>query len=294
MTRHGHLQGHSPGGKQGREHGQGEDGGPAALLDLDAEVLDAYLSRVTAWVGELAPSHVSSVLDLGAGTGTGSIALAGRFPGAQVTAIDNSAEMLGRVRGAAGRRGLTGRIETVQSDLDAGWPELRPMDVAWAASSMHHFADPDRVLRGVFGALRPGGLFVVIEMDDLPRFLPRDIGFGRPGFETRVHEAMTRAGANPHPNWQPFLARAGFDPIEVGRFSIDTDPAPPRTSEYAEMLMRRCREGVGDQLDTEDSATLDRLLDGDDPAGLAQRTDLTISGSRTAWAARRGWVARRG
>lgn len=259
----------------------------AAMLDLDAEVLGTYLAQVTARVGELAPNPTTSILDLGAGTGTGSIALARQFPAAHVVAIDSSPDMLGRVRSAADRHGLRERIGTLQADLDSGWPEVAPADIAWAVSSMHHFADPDRVLRDMFAALKPGGLAVIVEMDDLPRFLPGDIGFGLPGLEARLHEAMTAAGANPHPDWQPYLIHAGFGRVAVQRFSIDAEPAPPRTGEYAREFLLRCRDGVGDRLTTADRAALDRLLDAGDPAGLARRTDLTIAGSRTVWTARR-------
>jgi len=47
----------------------------AELLDLDAEVLHDYLSSVTGWVGGLAAGQPPRrILDLGCGTGTGSLA----------------------------------------------------------------------------------------------------------------------------------------------------------------------------------------------------------------------------
>jgi ubiquinone/menaquinone biosynthesis C-methylase UbiE len=67
----------------------------------------------------------------------------------------------------------------------------------WAASSLHEVADPDRVLSNVYAALHAGGLLVVVEMDDLPRFLPDDVGLGRPGLEARCHAALAQAGWPP-------------------------------------------------------------------------------------------------
>ena len=50
----------------------------AELLDLDAEVLHAYLTDVIGWVGELAGGPPRRILNLGTGTGTG----ASPWPGA--------------------------------------------------------------------------------------------------------------------------------------------------------------------------------------------------------------------
>lgn len=64
----------------------------AELLNLDAEVLHSYLSEVTGWIHELAADLPRCrILDLGSGTGTGALALARRFEGADVIAVDISA-----------------------------------------------------------------------------------------------------------------------------------------------------------------------------------------------------------
>jgi hypothetical protein len=157
----------------------------------------------------------------------------------------------------------------------------------WAASSLHEVADPDRVLSNVYAALHAGGLLVVVEMDDLPRLLPDDVGLGCPGLEARCHAALAQANWNSHPDWQPHLERAGFEIAAQRRFSIEVNPAPPSTGRYAQTYLRRIRSALDGRLATDDLATLDRLLAGDDPGGLLHRRDLTIRGNRTAWAARR-------
>src|SRR5271166_5039612 len=131
----------------------------AELLDLDAEVLHAYLSEVTAWIHERAAQRPPGrILDLGSGTGTGAVALLQRFEGADVIAVDRSAPLLARLSDKARCLGVAGRIQTVQADLDAAWPSIGPVDLVWASSSLHHMADPDRVLTEVFAVLSPGGL----------------------------------------------------------------------------------------------------------------------------------------
>ncbi|MGW0803432.1 class I SAM-dependent methyltransferase [Nonomuraea sp. NPDC002799] len=259
----------------------------ADKLDLDAKVLGAYLDEMTGWVRQHAPGSPRKVVDVGAGTGTGSLALARRFTTAEIVAIDRSAVLLDRLRAAVRGQGLDDRLRVVPADLDVAWPAVDAVDVAWAASSLHHVADPDRVLRDIRAALNPGGLLVVIEMDALPRFLPDDIGLGRPGLEARCHEAAARAGWNAHPDWRPHLERAGFEPAEQRRFAIDASPAPPSTGHYAHSVLNGFRSGIAEHLADDDLATLDRLLTGDHPDALLNRPDLTVRGSRTAWAARR-------
>ncbi|MEU8509305.1 hypothetical protein AB0C40_32355 [Streptomyces brevispora] len=74
-----------------RPNHTGADAGTTAtaeILELDAEVLRTYLSELTAWLGELSDREPGHIVDLGSGTGTGAIALARRFPRAEVSAVD--------------------------------------------------------------------------------------------------------------------------------------------------------------------------------------------------------------
>ncbi|MGI8577884.1 MAG: class I SAM-dependent methyltransferase [Nocardioidaceae bacterium] len=196
MAQHSH---HHLGGGQPNH----DEAGLVDLLDLDADVLGSCLDEVTEWVAQHAPQRPRTIVDVGAGTGTGSLALARRFPAAAVVAIDRSAVMLERLRAAARVQGVADLLRIVQADVDLGWPSVGAVDLAWAASSLHELADPDRVFGDVYAALNPGGLLVLIEMDTLPRFLPDDIGQGRPGLESRCHQALARANWNSHPNWRP-------------------------------------------------------------------------------------------
>jgi SAM-dependent methyltransferase len=263
------------------------------LLELDAEVLHDYLSSAIAWVASQAPDRPRrQIIDLGSGTGTAAIALAQRFPGAEVLAVDASAEMLARVQAKAMNLGLDGRIGTLQADLDGPWPATGPADVVWASMSLHHLADPDRALTEVFASARPGALMAIAEMKSLPRFLPDDIGLGRPGLEARCRAAAAELNAHrlPHlgADWRPRLAKAGFTAVAERTFSIDLDPPlPPATGRYAWLVLRRTREQLDGTLDAEDLATLDTLIETDGPGSVLHRQDLAIRGARTIWAGRR-------
>ncbi|QSB05635.1 class I SAM-dependent methyltransferase [Natronoglycomyces albus] len=259
----------------------------ADMLDLDAAVLKDHLEEVISWVASHAPSSPRTVVDLGAGTGTGTLALAQRFATADLVALDVSPTMLDRLRTAARSLGLTRRLRIVEADLDQAWPEVGGVDVVWAASSLHHLSDADRALRDVHAALAPGGLLAVIEMDSHPRFLPQDIGLGQPGLEERCRQAVAGRNWNAHPNWHSHLESAGFEVLQQRIFAYELRPAPPAAGLYAHTYFGRLRDAVADQLGEDDLRVLDALLAEDGPDSLLHRPDLRVRGSRTAWAARK-------
>jgi SAM-dependent methyltransferase len=265
----------------------------AELLDLDAEVLSPVLSELTGLIRGLAASlPVRRILDLGSGTGTGVFALLRRFEEADAIAVDASAPFLHRLEARARDLGLADRVRSIEADLDVAWPATGAVDLVWASASLHHFADPARILAEVFGALRPGGLLTVLEMGSFPRFLPGDLGIGRPGLEDRCHAALAEARAAEMPNlgadWGPLLLRAGFT-IEAERaLTVDLSPPLPASARrYAQLSLQRIRSRLDGRLSADDLATLDAIIDGAGSEGVLRRGDLTIRAERTAWVARR-------
>ncbi|MFI9644047.1 class I SAM-dependent methyltransferase [Micromonospora sp. NPDC051925] len=253
------------------------------LLDLDAEVLHEYFHDVIGWVGREATGQ-PRIVDLGAGSGTASIALARELPGSTVTAVDVSPEMLGHLRSRADALGLGDRIGTVEADLDQPWPDLGPVDVIWAAASMHHMAEPANALASAYGALRSGGLLVIAELDSFPRFLTGTMGEEA---ELRGHaEAAKRrheAGLHMHENWGDRMSQAGFASVTERHFDIDLrPPLPAATTRYAQVSLSRMCHGLEGRLASRDLATLEEAI-----AGLADREDLTVRTERTVWLARR-------
>jgi len=281
---------------QNHHHHPGTDVDEAALaelLDLDAVVLHSYLSEVTGRVHDLASGRpVRRILDLGCGTGNGALALVRRFPGADVIAVDQSAAFLARLRDKARDLGLDGRVHTVEADLDESWPALDPVDVAWSSMALHHLADPDRALKQVFGLLRPGGLLAVAEMYENLRFLPDDLGLGRPGLEARcraaLHERATALMPYLGADWGPLVAQAGFADVAEQAFEIGlTPPLPAAAGRYVQGNLRMFRSHVGELMAADDLAVLDTLIGDDGPASALHRQDLAIRGTKILWTARR-------
>ena len=256
--------------------------GLADLLDLDAEVLHAFHDEVMTAVASAAGAP-RRIADLGAGSGTGAFALARRFPDAEILAVDMSDDMLDHLLHRAGD--LRPRIRPVLADLDRGWPaDVTDLDLAWASASMHHVADPERVLTDVRAALRPGGVFAVVELASFPRFLPDEAGGGVVG---RAHDLVDRLRSHDLPtmgsDWGSRLAAAGFTVETARHFEIDlTDPLPPAAGRFARATFQRLRTGLADRLTGAEVGELDRLID-----GIEHREDLTVRTTRSLWIGRR-------
>ncbi|BBG03316.1 MULTISPECIES: SAM-dependent methyltransferase [Pseudonocardia] len=102
-----------------------------------------------------------TALDLGCGAGGDALFLARR--GWRVTAVDVSAVATGRLADLAQRLGLGDRIRTATHDLGETFPD-GSFDLV-SAQYLHTPLplDRDAVLRAAAGALRPGGLLLVVD-----------------------------------------------------------------------------------------------------------------------------------
>jgi SAM-dependent methyltransferase len=284
MSHHHH---HSARSDHHDAHGEHDE--LADLLDLDAEVLAEPLQAVRTDIERLVDAPVRRILDLGAGTGTGTIGLLRHFTEAHVLAVDTSEEMLERLRHRAEILGLAHRVSTLRADLDQALPELEPVDLAWASASLHHLADPDRTLTRVVAAIRPGGLLAVLELADFPRFVPEDTPGG--AAEARAHALLVADRAADLPamggDWGERLTAAGLV-VELDR-AIVVDLAPPLApvvGDYAAATLMRVRSAVADRLAATDRHALDALLDGG-ASDVRRRTDLRVDTERRLWIARR-------
>ncbi|XVS61016.1 class I SAM-dependent methyltransferase [Actinosynnema sp. CA-299493] len=271
-------------------HQSGAEGGQAEILDLDAEVLAEHIAAIVEWLP--LESDPRRIVDLAAGTGAGTFALLDRFPEAHVIAVDASPEHLRRLREKAHARGVDEHVHAVSADLDdTTWPDLGTPDLVWASASLHHLADPDHALRAVRDLLAPNGLFAVVELAGLPRFLPEHAPADRPGLEDRLHAAADRLHAEhlPHrgADWGALLTAAGFAIAGELAVAVDIGGArDPAIGRYALGVLQRVRRAVAGELSAEDLIALDRLLDADSPHGVLRRDDLALRTERTAWAAR--------
>src|SRR5438067_9228186 len=84
------------------------------------------------------------VVDLGCGPGNSTGLLRARWPGAAITGIDSSAEML-----EAARRDHPG-IEFIQDDI-AAWSPAEPHDLVFSNSALQWVGDHQRLLPRLIG-----------------------------------------------------------------------------------------------------------------------------------------------
>jgi tRNA (cmo5U34)-methyltransferase len=103
------------------------------------------------------PDGPRDLLELGCGTGTLTAILMRRYPEANLTAIDASAEMIetARARVPAARVSFT---VSLFEDLDL--PE-GSFDLIASNMSLHHIADKGPFYKRLHDAMRPGGFFIL-------------------------------------------------------------------------------------------------------------------------------------
>lgn len=274
------------------EHTHGHD--DQMDLQVEGEVLGAYWARALDLVRrEAGDGPVRRVVDLGAGIGTGALGLAERFPRARVTAVDTSAESLRRFRERADAAGLADRVDALEVDLDGAWPAgLADLDLTWASMSLHHLTDPVRVLRDLREATRVGGLLVVAEFTAGLRFLPHDVGVGRPGLEERLMTANEAAHTEVMPtlggDWHTLVTEAGWADVVDHALEIDQPgSAHLRTGELAHVWFSRMASSAADRVPAQDRPALEALLEPGGEHAVLTRGDLHVRGTRTLTVARR-------
>jgi trans-aconitate 2-methyltransferase len=96
------------------------------------------------------------VVDLGCGEGTSTAWLHTRWPGARVTGIDSSAEMLA----AAARFAVPDSVEFVRGDV-RGWEPDGPVDVVVSNAVLHWVLDHAALIPRWAGHLAAGGWLAV-------------------------------------------------------------------------------------------------------------------------------------
>ncbi|MFE1773581.1 class I SAM-dependent methyltransferase [Streptomyces sp. NPDC059008] len=269
------------------------------ILERGAELHTPLHQQIAAWLRELltgvagaGPDGVRRVLDVGSGPGVVSCLLAQVFPAAEVVAVDAGGALLERARARADRLGLGDRVHTHPAQVPGGLDALGGADLIWSSRALHHVGDQRAAVAALAGHLRPGGLLAVCEGGLAPRYLPRDIGIGRPGLQSRLDAAgeewftaMRTAlpdAADDIEDWPAFLADAGLRTPRTRSFLLDL-PAPlsAEARGYVQSRLTRSVDLYGDRLDADDRTTLARLTDPDDAAGVTRRPDVFLLSAQT-------------
>ncbi|WDF42699.1 methyltransferase domain-containing protein [Streptomyces sp. T12] len=295
MAHHHHDGGHRA-GHHHHDHTDIDWSEMAPHLEAQAELFTPLYEHAMAWLAKR-QTEPGLIVDVGSGPGVVACLLADTFPGARIVAVDGSAPLLERARARAERLGVADRFGTLAGELPDVLGDLDyPADLLWAGRSLHHLGDQRAALAAFAARLTQGGTLALQEGGLPARFLPRDLGFGRPGLQARLDAleeewfAAMRAdlpgSVAETEDWPALLASAGLRPTGTRTFLLDL-PAPTtdRARAYAVASLTRTREGLGDHLDVDDRATLDRLLDPDDKASVHHRPDVFVLAAQTVYTA---------
>lgn len=135
------------------------------MAEESGEVFDAALVDVILPMAEALPDRLragADVADIGCGSGHAINVMAQAFPASRFTGIDFSDEGLTAGRNEARRLGLT-NAAFVAADV-AELDTVDEYDVITAFDAIHDQAHPARVLENIHRALRPGGVFLMVDI----------------------------------------------------------------------------------------------------------------------------------
>lgn len=102
------------------------------------------------------------ILDLGAGYGWSTLALAKAYPGAAVVGIDIDEPSILRAREHARERGLADQVSFQHADA-AGWQDPGSADAVFIFEALHDMPFPVRVLQSIHAMVKPDGVVVVMD-----------------------------------------------------------------------------------------------------------------------------------
>lgn len=125
----------------------------AALLDVILPLVPGLTQRLTAGI---------EVADVGCGAGHAVNLMAAAFPASRFVGFDLSAAGLAAGAAEAAREGLA-NVRFEQRDA-AALEERARFDFITTFDAVHDQAHPDRVLRAIAQALRPGGVYLCVDI----------------------------------------------------------------------------------------------------------------------------------
>src|SRR5512145_1579 len=127
---------------------------------LEATLLTRTLPLVPGLVDQLEAGI--DVLDMGCGEGVAIRMMAQRFPRSRFVGVDLAAEAIATARAEAEAANLTNARFQAQDAATFSAPAA--FDFITAFDAVHDQAAPRRVLRAIHEALRPGGVFLMVDI----------------------------------------------------------------------------------------------------------------------------------
>ena len=125
------------------------------VWNMDGEMNYTYLERALSGVPE---GFAGKLLEVPVGTGVLTMPVYRGLPGADITCLDYSPDMMAAAQARAERMGI-GNARFVQGDVGALPFDDASFDVVLSLNGFHAFPDKEAAWRETFRVLRPGGTF---------------------------------------------------------------------------------------------------------------------------------------
>jgi len=106
------------------------------------------------------------VLDVGAGTGRFSLAIAKKLDTGKVICLDLSEEMLQHLKQKAEKKNLTERIQILKGEASSSGLENESVDLVMSNSVFHELSSPEAVLAEMLRVLKPSGWVIISDFRD--------------------------------------------------------------------------------------------------------------------------------
>jgi ubiquinone/menaquinone biosynthesis C-methylase UbiE len=135
------------------------------MAEQSGETFDAALVDVILPMAEGMPDKLragADVADIGCGSGHAINVMAQAFPASRFTGIDFSDEGLAAARAEASQWGLTNATFVAKDVAALDIADVH--DVITAFDAIHDQAHPAQVLANIYRALRPGGVFLMVDV----------------------------------------------------------------------------------------------------------------------------------
>lgn len=193
----------------------------AGLFDTILPLAEGLIARLDSGI---------DVLDAGCGRGAALIAMAERFPDSRFVGYDLSTEAIAFATAQANASGL-GNVRFEARDL-TGFDERERYDFVATFDAVHDQKDPEGLVRGLFGALKPGGVYLMQDIGG-SAYLEKNMDFPMASFLYAISlnhcmpVSLGQGGDGLGTMWgwetaQAMLEKAGFGKVE--RNILDHDP----------------------------------------------------------------------
>lgn len=271
-------------------HDAPESSNPAPSADLpDYEPMlaafhAAFHRELRAMIAELPVPAGADVLDVACGDGAYSALLAEKVgPNGRVVALDADPKYVEHARRSIREDPSAASIEFLVATLED--PPFPPgaFDLVWCAQSLYSLPEPVAALRRMARLAKPGGLVVVLEDDALHRLIlpwPVEIELA-----VRAAEFAVVVDESRHPRkfyvgrrLRSVFREAGLTEIHKSTWAVDRAyPLGEAERRFLTEYLRRLRERIASDLDSEIRSDFDRLVDEGSADFLLDRPDFDMT-----------------